>query len=216
VTQRQPQGMKLMDERRIRRSFVSATLAAAAIVMAGVGVAFATESTIFPGVGIGKVKLGMTAAQVKKTLGRDYVVNSSRRVNGKRYVEYGWDFSRWTTTFVQEGRTLRVVQIGTSLWAQKTVKRIGPGSTWRALVRGYPTGICATNNQPGHGALAEYLVQQPSGTQTIYFVPEPTQAGGPWRVLWVHVRTRWEVLPEFAPVGRADCRSDWRTADAPI
>jgi hypothetical protein len=183
--------------------------------MAGVGVAFATESTIFPGVGIGKVKLGMTAAgQEDAWQGlRGQLVEG---VNGKRYVEYGWDFSRWTTTFVQEGRTLRVVQIGTSLWAQKTVKRIGPGSTWRALVRGYPTGICATNNQPGHGALAEYLVQQPSGTQTIYFVPEPTQADGPWRVLWVHVRTRWAVLPEFAPVGRADCRSDWRTADAPI
>ena len=185
----------------------------AGTVVAG---ASATELTIYPGIGIGTVKLGMTATQVKKALGKDYLVNARSNVNGKHYVEYGWDYSRWTATFVQQDRTLRVVQVGTSVWAQKTVKRIGPGSPWRALVRAYPNGICAQNNKPARGGLVEYLVQRPSGTQTIYFLPQPHEHGGVWRVVEVRVRTRWEVLPEFAPAGKAECSADWRTSDSPI
>jgi hypothetical protein len=82
-------------------------------------------------------------------------------------------------------------------------------------VGAYRNGICAQNNSIGHAAV-EYLLQHPIGTQTIYRGPEPTEDSGVWRVLEVRVRTRWEVLPYFAPVGRAECRSDWRTADAPI
>jgi hypothetical protein len=37
--------------------------------------ASASELTIYPGVGIGKVKLGMTRAQVLRVLGKDYIVN---------------------------------------------------------------------------------------------------------------------------------------------
>jgi hypothetical protein len=191
-------------------------LAAVVMAIAGmlVGGASAIELTIYPGVGIGKVKLGMTATQVKKALGENYLLNSKTNVSGKHYVEYGWDYSGWTATFVQQGRSLRVVQVGTSVWKQKTVKGIGPGSSWRALVRAYPNGVCAQHNV--RTAKVEYLVQHPSGTQTLYVVPQPTEPTGVWRVLEVRVRTRWEALPHFAPSGRADCRSDWRTSDSPI
>jgi len=193
-----------------------ALFAAAAIAVTLAAAASATESTIYPGVAIGKVKLGMTATQVKKALGRDYLLNTSKTVNGKRYVEYGWDYTRWTVTFVQQGRKLRVVQVGTSVRTQRTRQGIGPGSTWRSLVRAYPNGICAQNNHPPGGGAVEYLVQHPSGTQTIYWLPGPRDYGAVWHVVDVRVRTRWEVLPWFAPAGRAECRSDWRTADAPI
>jgi hypothetical protein len=49
-------------------------LVVAGVVASG---ASAMEETINPGVGIGKLKLGMTRAQVVRTLGRDYVVNES-------------------------------------------------------------------------------------------------------------------------------------------
>jgi hypothetical protein len=191
----------------------AACLAAAATVIAG---ASAAELTIVPGVSIGKVKLGMSAAQVKKILGREYLVNGAQNVRGRRHVEYGWDYSRWTATFEQRGRTLRVVEVATVVPSQKTAKLIGPGSTWRELVRAYPNGICTINNDTW--GRAEYLVPHSGGTQTIYFVRQPRERallGGAWHVQEVHVRRPWMQLPEFAPSWNARCANDWRTAERP-
>src|SRR5215208_3468204 len=119
------------------RSLLTFSAAAVgALLVAGTGSAI--ESTIYPGVGIGKIKLGMTATQVKKALGVDYLKNKSETVAGKRYVEYGWNFSHWTVTFGQEGKTLRAVQVATDVHDQRTTKGIGYGSTWHKLVHTYP------------------------------------------------------------------------------
>ena len=66
--------------------------AATASTRIGAG-ASATESTIYPGVGIGKVELGMTRAQVERTLGKDAIVNSQATFAGTRYVELAWNFA---------------------------------------------------------------------------------------------------------------------------
>jgi hypothetical protein len=49
-------------------------LVVAGVVASG---ASAMEETIHPGVGIGKLKLGMTRSQVVRALGKDYIVNES-------------------------------------------------------------------------------------------------------------------------------------------
>jgi hypothetical protein len=82
--------------------------------------ASAMEETIYPGVGIGKVKLGMTRTQVVRALGKDYVVNKS----GSSYTELGWNFSSWTIRL----RDGRAVEVGTALQGQRTTKRVGPGT----------------------------------------------------------------------------------------
>ena len=170
-------------------------------------VASAVDSTIYPGVGIGKIKLGMDAAQVKKILGRDYLVNGSQNVRGRRYTEWGWDYSRWTVTFEQRGRKLRAVEVATVIPAQRTPKRVGPGSSWRQLVTAYPDGVCVYNHDHG-GARADYLLANKSGSQTIFIARAETGLSNPYRVVEVHVRTPWVALTQFQPGRAVPCHRD--------
>ena len=182
--------------------------------------AAATESTITPGVGIGKVKLGMTAAQVKRDLGADYLANGTKTIAGKRYVEYGWNFSHWVVTFAQQGRALRAVQVATDVHDQRTTKGIGYGSTWLKLVHAYPGGRCSWGNHYSpYGFYLEYLVGHEGGTQTLYslqtdFGGTPKRIVG-YSVLEVRVRTAFEPLEEFGPDRKVRCSDDWKDTATP-
>jgi hypothetical protein len=197
---------------RVRRLATVLAMTSAALVV--VASASAVEATINPGVGIGKVKLGMSVAQVKKALGKWSYVNE-RKGN---HLSVGWGFAEWTIEFVSG----KVVQVATSHRTQRTISHIGTGSTWRALVRAYPNGTCAWyGGAKGGPAPVEYLVQSKKGTQTIFSLRYPTQPVGTtepvrWTVTEVSVRTRWQVLPEFGKAWQPHCRADWRTSDAPL
>ncbi len=71
------------------------TLAASALVAtiaAGVSAAPTRDTRVRPGVGIGRVVLGMTAAEVRRAMGRRQDSTSSEeRSFGSRYVELVWD-----------------------------------------------------------------------------------------------------------------------------
>jgi hypothetical protein len=185
-----------------------------ALLFAFAAPASAVESTIYPGVGIGKVKLGMTEAQVKKALG------SWRYVNERKgdHLSVGWGFAEWTIDFIR-GRT---VQVSTTIHSQRTASGIGTGSSWRALLRAYPRGTCAWYGAAvGHPGPVEYLVTSKSGTQTIFFLRYPQEAlrnpaAARWTVTEVKVRTRFEQLPEFGTAWEPKCKSDWRTSDVPL
>jgi len=118
-------------------------VAAAAIAVAGTlaARAAAIELTITPGVGIGKVKLGMTKAQVERVLGRDRIVNAREGA----YTELAWNYATFTVGFVRG----RAVQISTSLANQLTKKKMGVGTTWLQLMRAYPGGQCTWNSPSG-------------------------------------------------------------------
>jgi hypothetical protein len=172
--------------------------------------ASATESTIYPGVGIGKVKLGMTLAQVKRSLGRDYLVN--KRENG--YLELGWSFGSWTVAF-QKGR---VVLVSTTAHAQRTTAGAGPGTAWLKVVHAYPGGRCAFKFV-NYFWRPEYLVPHRGGTQTLFlfrdvFNTEKRELTG-YSVLEVSVRTPYERLREFAPDWRDHCSSGWADTNVP-
>jgi hypothetical protein len=191
---------------------VARAIAAAFVVVATCALvpsASATESTIYPGVGIGKVKLGMTRAQVARVLGKDYIFNGRTATS----VELAWDFGSWTVTFSRS----RAVQVAVTVPRQKTPAGVGPGSTWHELVVAYPNGVCTANSSLAHGGLAEYLVAHRGGTQTIYYVRQPRRSspGTPWYVAEVRVRTPWMRLPEFAPSWTAHCGRNWRTTVSP-
>ena len=191
-------------------------LGAAVIAGTMVSAASAIELTIYPGVGIGKVRLGMTKAQVERILGRDRFVNAREGA----YTEFAWDFASWTVGF-QRGRA---VQISTSLASQRTKKRIGPGTTWHALLRTYPGGRCTWNVRLDAGGAptlywAEYLVGHRVGSQTLYVFRNPIPGlgdkAGPPTVSEVVVRTTFRPLPEFGPNWIYRCSGDWRHAQAP-
>jgi hypothetical protein len=179
--------------------------------------ASAMEETIYPGVGIGKVKLGMTRAQVVRALGKDYVVDES----GSSYTELGWNFSSWTVRL----RDGRAVEVGTVLHSQRTTKRVGPGTFWLKLVKAYPGGSCTfTDVAPAPyvaPAVLEYLVAHKGGTQTLFTLHEwpPRAYYGPVAktlfVVSVAVRTRYEALPEFARDYPYRCRDGWQSTSLP-
>jgi hypothetical protein len=175
-----------------------------------VAAAWAGDATISPGVSIGKLRLGMTRAQVERVLGRDYVVNA----RDAGYVELAWDYSAWTVG-VQQGR---VVQIGTTLRSQGTAAGIGPWrTTWPRVVRAYPGGQCTINVQkatsfPAGASFPEYLVEHRGGSQTLFRLK--------WRppalvLLEVVVRANFRPLPQFGPSWTYRCGGNWREAAGP-
>jgi hypothetical protein len=172
--------------------------------------AFATESKIDPGVGIGRVKLGMTIAQVKHSLGRDYLVNSRKR----GYLELGWNFGSWTVGF----KSGRVVLVSTTVPAQRTQAGAGPGALWLRVVLAYPGGRC-TFKLVNYFWRVEYLVRHRGGTQTLFVFRDIfNRAKGKltgYSVLEVSVRTPYERLPEFAPGWRDQCATGWAESAVP-
>jgi hypothetical protein len=175
--------------------------------------ASALESTIDPGVGIGKIKLGMTEAQTKRAMGKWRSVNE----RDGAHLQVYWGFGQWTVDFLRG----RVVEVATTVPAQRTPSRIGVGSTWRELVRAYPHGLCAVTDieyRIGYSADAEYLVPHKGGTQTIYhahYSNSPFGGTEPWHVTEIHVRRTWKPLPEFGS-GNLGCKPNWRTSSGPV
>jgi len=103
----------------------------------------AIETTLMPGVGIGKVKLGMTLVQVKKALGPPQRVNKRAQLAGRGYVEYGWDFSTLWVGFVNTKGVLHAVLVGTDLRSQGTFKGAGIGTVRETLRRKLPVVAAA-------------------------------------------------------------------------
>jgi hypothetical protein len=192
-------------------------VAAAAMVVA---TASATESTIYPGVGIGKVKLGMTLAQVKHVLGSGAIVNDRETISGAQYLELGWNFSAWAVGFARQGSTYRAVHVTTGLRAQRTSNGIGPGTFWLKLVKAYSGGAC-TFVPTATGGL-EYLVAHKGGTQTLFMLKNwPPNAGyyghtlKTYVVVTVSVRTPYQARPEFARDYPYRCRTGWQSTPRP-
>ena len=186
----------------------SAFLFALALVL--VAPASGIESTIYPGVGIGKIKLGMTPRQVESRLGSTHILNA----HDDAYAEWAWNFGTWTVGF-QRGR---VVQVATTVRAQQTSKRVGPGTTAARLVEVFPGGRCthavafgsttplgSPNFWRNYGM--EYLVAHRGGGQTIFVLhhkkietpDQPFHSSETQVVTEVYVRTAFRSLPEFRP-----------------
>jgi hypothetical protein len=188
------------------RFLVVASLMSLALVPS----AAAVESTIYPGIGIGKVKLGMTQREVERRLGSTHILNA----HDDAYTEWAWDFGAWTVGF-QGGR---VVQVATTVRAQHTANRIGPGTSAARLVKAYPGGRCthaaAIGSTKPLGSPnfwryygTEYLVARKGGGQTIFVLhrkkietpDQPFHSSNTQVVTEVYVRTAFRSLPEFAP-----------------
>jgi len=193
-------------------------LAVIALALVFVPSASAVESTIYPGVGIGKVKLGMTKARVEKILGTDALVDDRGTVAGHSYLELGWNFDSTSVGFLLQGGRYRAVRIGTTQARQRTPTGIGPGTHWLKLVKGYPHGLCSWFWSGPDAGLA-YLVPHKGGTQLIFTFrkwPEQNRATFvTYAVLEVVVRTRYQVLPEFAPGYEHRCLDGWQTTKQP-
>ena len=110
---------------------LAAALAVAAIVAVAAAPSPAApqrELLIVPGQQIGKVRLGMSFAQVRRALGPPTLVNRRERTGFGRYVEYDWGWGRWIVGFSGRGSTLRVSLVATTIRRERTHAGVGVGS----------------------------------------------------------------------------------------
>src|ERR671917_500620 len=110
-------------------ALAAALLAAAALCVGAATAGPSADARLTPGVGVGKLRVGMTLAQVRRHLGRPEAVSARKRLGfGVRYVEYQWGFATWTVGFQGRADALRAVRVGTTLRRERTRTGLGVGS----------------------------------------------------------------------------------------
>jgi hypothetical protein len=189
----------------VRRSALPLVLVVAVAAATAAHGAGQRDALVRPGVGIGKIRLGMTPAQVFRALGRTPLVN--RRIDygfGTRYVEYGWNYTTWSVGFTGRGNRLRVSKVATTLRRERTAGGIGIGSTVRAILRAYPHAACVGRwySDPDPGSWV-YIGRQPRITA---FNIDYVGHGSRGRVAEVVVQRNW-----ITPSRGRGCDPRWRT-----
>jgi hypothetical protein len=116
-------------------------LVAAFVLALTIGAAAASATPdenvrVIHGAGIGKIRLGMTYAEVRKILGGPQTVDRREQLrNGRRYLELSWDFGWWTIGFYGRPGRLRVASVQTVNRHQRTAESLGVGSLERTVRR---------------------------------------------------------------------------------
>jgi hypothetical protein len=88
------------------------------------------------GAGIGKIRLGMTYAEVRRILGGPQTVDRRERLSGgRRYLEFGWDLGWWSVGFLGRPGKLRVAMVSTLNRRERTVEGLGIGTRERVVRR---------------------------------------------------------------------------------
>lgn len=119
-----------------------AGLAGAMLGTPSAAAAPAASLVIRPGIGIGKLRLGMTEAQVRRAMGKPQFVVTRRASFGLRSLEYQYGFAEYTVRLFGRPGRLRAVRVGTTLLRERTPQRMGVGSSERAVRRAYPGLRC--------------------------------------------------------------------------
>ena len=197
------------------------TAAPALVVVAALLASVATaegaperDGQIRPSVGIGKIRLGMTVAQVRRVLGQPQLLN--RRVSlgfGREHREYVWNWFEWSVAFRGAPGRLRAVRVTTTRRNHR-YRGIGVGTRTRDLVRVFPRATCR-DFYPGE---THVLVRTAGGRQLRFRIAGPPQRGtgfaptpGPIRVAEVIVQEALPPLGVTVPVEASGaCSPDWR------
>jgi hypothetical protein len=119
-------------------------LAGAAAAFAAAGAHARTDANVLirPAQGIGKIRLGMTEAQVRRTMGRPRAVIRQPGGFGLGAVELEYGLAAYTVRLVGRRGQARVVRVGTTLVRERTRAGVGVGSLERRVLRAYPRLRC--------------------------------------------------------------------------
>jgi hypothetical protein len=154
---------------------VVAALAAAALLCSGAAAAPTSALVIRPGVGIAKLRLGMTEAQVRRAMGKPRFVVRRQTSFGLRSVEYQYGFAAYTVRLAGPRGRLRAVRVGTTLLRERTPAGVGVGSAERKLRQMYRALRCQPLRTERHGSVQLVVTIQrectlfaPSGRRTIF------------------------------------------------
>ncbi len=183
-------------------------------LMVAAGSALGSSSStlvIRPGVSIGKIRLGMTLAQVKGVLGRPRLVSRrEERGFGLGYVEYQWGYASWRVGFSGRAGERRAVRIGTTIRSQRTTEGVGVGSTTKDLARHYGRRVSCVDRERLRPDPGSWIVLRGPGSGMTAFWLTKANGNGyephvPPMVGEVIVQQAW------ATGGTSPCSSDWRT-----
>lgn len=104
------------------------------LLAASAGAAPQRDLLIRPGVGIGKVKLGMSLKQVRAAWGKPQAVTVQREGRA-RLTELQYDFAAYFVTLIGSPGRERVIRVGTTLAKERMANGLGVGSFERRLQR---------------------------------------------------------------------------------
>lgn len=180
------------------RSLLALGLAALALLLAAsAGAATTRDLVIRPGVGIGKVRLGMSLAQVRAAMGRADSAITTRHGRGPRRLELQYDFAAYSVTLVGSPGRERVVSVATTLAKERTRQGIGVRSFESRLRRAFRGLRCDRldvvflpfSSMPVVGTnRRDCTVGGRDEAQTVFSSRVPTEIGG-----WHHP-DRWPSL----------------------
>jgi hypothetical protein len=141
-----------------------------AVAAGPVRASLAQDALIRPGVGIGKIRMEMRFAAVRRVLGKPTAVADRRRLGfGNEYVEYTWGVSpNWRVGVIGRPGKQLVIMVATTLPREKTRTGVGVGSTYTAVQRRLGAR-CRKNEKPGALAFdGVCFTGQRGRTQTVF------------------------------------------------
>jgi hypothetical protein len=112
----------------------------ALLLVASAAAAPQRDMVIRPGVGIGKVRLGMSQKQVRAAWGKPQAV-STRRERRARLTELQYDFAAYFVTLIGPRGSERVIRVGTTLAKERMANGLGVGSPELRLQRALGGGL---------------------------------------------------------------------------
>ena len=148
----------------------------AACLLASSAAAAPTAKTVIrPALGIGKLRLGMSEAQVRRAMGRPRFVVTRRGAFGLRSVEYQYGYAEYTVRLSGRTGRMRAVRVGTTLLRERTPQGVGVGSLERSVLRTYRAIRCQPLRTVRSGSISyvttiqrECTLLAPSGRRTIF------------------------------------------------
>jgi hypothetical protein len=155
----------------------AALLAVVVAALAAAEASAAPESNlrIRPGIGIGKLRLGMTETQVRRAMGRPRFVVRHQGSFGLRTIEYQYGFADYTVRLAGPRGRLRAIRVGTTLVRERTQSGVGVGSAERTILRVHRALRCQPLRTTRYGSVRlvatiqrECTLFAPSGRRTIF------------------------------------------------
>ena len=98
------------------------------VAFASAGAALERDELIRPGVGIAKIRLGMSAAQLRAAMGRPLSVLPQKALFGRTAVEWQYGYGAYTVRLEGRRNALRVVRVTTTVFKERTREGFGVGT----------------------------------------------------------------------------------------
>ena len=163
----------------MRRFTLPLVLVAAALAALPAGATTTHDLVIRPGVGIGKVRLGMTPAKLRAAMGKPLAVLPLQAPFGRRAVEWQYGYGAYTVRLEGRGSVLRVASVTTTVRAERTREGFGVGTPQARVERAFAGHIrCARLRTGTIGGSnntifvldknRECVVTHPSGARTVF------------------------------------------------